>query len=135
MSLLLYSLNVWSPLPEVATPSFALIYSSRTASPIIIYSSRTASPVSISAEQHLQYMLQQNSIVCSYNAPWEWQPLGVAALGSGSPWEWRPLGVAVPGSGGPWEWRPLGVAARHPKDNFHSHTALLSNHFDVVQAM
>src|SRR6218665_3819636 len=44
----------------VATLSIAIIYSSRTASPIIIYSSRTASSIYISAEQHRPYILQQN---------------------------------------------------------------------------
>jgi len=31
---------------------------------------------------------------------------------NGSPWEWRPLGVAALGSGGPWEWRPVTVYFR-----------------------
>jgi len=35
-----------------------------------------------------------------YNdSPWEWRPVGLAALG-----------VADPGSDGSWEWRSLGVA-------------------------
>src|SRR6218665_2252264 len=61
--------DLGSPLPAVATPNIALIYSSRTASPIIIYSSRTASPVYISAEQHHPYIY----------APWEWRPMGMAS--------------------------------------------------------
>ena len=71
----------------VATPSIALIYSSRTASPIITYSSRRASPVydifqqnSIASIYFSPCILQQNSIVCSYTHP-----------GSDNPWEWRPV--------------------------------------------
>src|SRR6218665_2660526 len=75
-----------SPLPGVATPSIALIYSSRTASHKLkqnsiahinfkqnsisnIYFSRTASPVYSLAEQHRMFVY----------ASWEWRPLGVAA--------------------------------------------------------
>src|SRR6218665_1989419 len=45
-----------SPLPGVASPSIALIYSSRTASHIIIYSSKP----------HRTYVFQQNSIANIY---------------------------------------------------------------------
>src|SRR6218665_372356 len=61
------------PLPGVATPSpsNALIYSSRTASPIVIYSSRTAWYVPI-------------------------RTLGVVTPGSGDPWEWWPVTCPTP---------------------------------------
>src|SRR6218665_1540263 len=74
---------------RVATPSIALIYFSRTVSPIIIYSSRTPLPVYISTEQHREYIhvFQPNSILyASRTASY------VRIL---------TLGVATPGSGGP----------------------------------
>src|SRR6218665_2950866 len=104
------NMKVWgrhsqgSPLPEVASPSIALIYSSRTASHIIIYSSKTTSHIYISAEQHHEYIFQPNRIARIYSGRTtsyvHIRTLGVASL-------------ATPGSGDPWEWRPLGVASRH----------------------
>src|SRR6218665_689033 len=99
MSLLLYSLNVWSPLPEVATPSIILIYSSRTASPIIIYSSRTASPVYISGHKH-----------CEPNSIPVYTPAEQPRMFIYTPWEWRP-----------WEWQTLGVVARAVKSCQKTH--------------
>src|SRR6218665_478047 len=79
-----------SPLPGVASPSIALIYSSRTASHIIIYSSKP----------HRTYIFQQNSIANIYI----FQPNGIARIYSSRTASYvriRTLGVATTGSGGP----------------------------------
>src|SRR6218665_3161797 len=91
------NMKVWgrysqgSPLPEVASPSIALIYSSRTASHIIIHSSKTTSHVYILAQQHREYIFKPNRIARIYSSRTTSYVRIYTHPGSGDPWEWRPV--------------------------------------------